>query len=76
VRALVEAICRNCERLKLWGEIGREPVYLVELTAFGTTLAMNFLHRGNFTGDKKSKGQKADGKKSAPVARSPKPEDF
>ena len=52
VRGLVEAICKNCERLKLWGEIGREPVYLVELTAFGTTLAMNFLTRGTFTGDK------------------------
>ena len=50
VRGLVEAICRNCERLKLWGEIGREPAYLVELTAFGTTLAMNFLTRGTFTG--------------------------
>ena len=23
VRGLVDAICRNCERLKLWGEIGR-----------------------------------------------------
>ena len=53
VRALVEAICKNCERLKLWGEVGDEPVYLVELTAFGTTLAMNFLTRGTFTGDKR-----------------------
>jgi hypothetical protein len=53
VRALVEAICKNCERLKLWGEVGREPAYLVELTAFGTTLAMNFLTRGTFTGDKR-----------------------
>jgi len=53
VRALVEAICKNCERLKLWGEVGAEPVYLVELTAFGTTLAMNFLTRGTFTGDKR-----------------------
>jgi hypothetical protein len=51
VRGLVESICKNCERLRLWGEIGREPVYLVELTAFGTTLAMNFLTRGTFTGD-------------------------
>jgi hypothetical protein len=55
VRGLVEAICRNCERLKLWGEIGREPYYLVELSAFGTTLAMNFLTRGTFTGDKRRK---------------------
>src|SRR5438046_4677295 len=58
VRGLVEAICRNCERLKLWGEIGREPAYLVELTAFGTTLAMNFLQRGNFTGDKRQPKKK------------------
>jgi len=53
VRALVEAICNHCERLKLWGEVGEEPVYLVELTAFGTTLAMNFLTRGTFTGYKR-----------------------
>ena len=63
VRGLVEAICKNCERLKLWGEIGREPAYLVELTAFGTTLAMNFLTRGTFTGDsRRGKGARADGK--------------
>ena len=54
-----EAICKNCERLKLWGEIGHEPEYLVELTAFGTTLAMNYLTRGTFTGDRK----KVEGKK-------------
>jgi len=53
VRGLVEAICKNCERLKLWGEVGREPEYLVGLTAFGTTLAMNYLTRGTFTGDRK-----------------------
>ena len=58
VRGLVEAICKNCERLKLWGEIGREPLYLVELTAFGTTLAMNYLTRGTFTGDRKRKVEK------------------
>jgi Putative zinc-binding metallo-peptidase len=67
VRALVEAICKNCERLKLWGEVGEEPVYLVELTAFGTTLAMNFLTRGTFTGDKrrvaKVEPRKAESKK-------------
>jgi hypothetical protein len=79
VRGLVEAICRNCERLKLWGEIGREPAYLVELAAFGTTLAMNFLQRGNFTPDSrrtKSKEQasKWKGQKQQPEARNPKPE--
>lgn len=50
VVGLVESIIRNCERLKLWGEVGREPAYLVELTAFGTALAMNFLTRGTFMG--------------------------
>ncbi len=63
VRGLVEAICKNCERLKLWGEIGREPVYLVELTAFGTTLAMNYLTRGTFTGDKRRQQKKVESKK-------------
>jgi hypothetical protein len=62
VRGLVEAICKNCERLKLWGEIGREPLYLVELTAFGTTLAMNFLTRGTFMGDRKTKKKVESGK--------------
>ena len=31
VRGLVEAICKNCERLKLWGVVGQEPTYLVAL---------------------------------------------
>jgi hypothetical protein len=48
VRGLVENICRTCERMKLWGEIGEEPRYLVEVTALATTLAMNFLTRGRF----------------------------
>jgi hypothetical protein len=67
VRALVEAICKNCERLKLWGEVGRESAYLVELTAFGTTLAMNFLTRGTFTGDRsraRSIAESPNGKRS------------
>jgi hypothetical protein len=37
-------------------------VYLVELTAFGTTLAMNYLTRGTFTGDKGRK-KKVESKK-------------
>jgi hypothetical protein len=80
VRALVEAICKNCERLKLWGEVGREPAYLVELTAFGTTLAMNFLTRGTFTGDRGragSKQQSPNGKRpkaAGPKAAGPKSE--
>jgi hypothetical protein len=88
VRGLVESICKNCERLKLWGVVGQEPTYLVALTAFGTTLAMNFLQRGNFTGDKRKtkatgKEQRTEAKapraksreqKILPEARSPRPE--
>ena len=48
VRGLIEAVCRTCERMKLWGEVGEEPRYLVEVTALATTLAMNFLTRGQF----------------------------
>jgi hypothetical protein len=48
IRGLIESICRNCERMRLWGELGEEPRYLVELTALATVLAMNFLTRGRF----------------------------
>jgi hypothetical protein len=48
VRGLIESICRTCDRMKLWGELGEEPRYLVEVTALATTLAMNFLTRGRF----------------------------
>ena len=48
VRALIDSICRTCERMKLWGEIGEEPRYLVEVTTLATTLAMNFLTHGKF----------------------------
>ncbi len=48
VRALVERIARSCRDLGLFAEAGREPQYLVELTAYGTTLAMNYLTRGKF----------------------------
>ena len=48
VRALVERIARTCRDQQLFAEIGREPAYLVELTAYGTTLAMNYLTRGKF----------------------------
>ena len=48
IRGLIESICRNCERMKLWGELGEEPRYLVEVTALATVLAMNFLTRGRF----------------------------
>jgi hypothetical protein len=48
VRSLVERIIRTCREHQLYAEIGREPAYLVELTAYGTTLAMNYLTRGRF----------------------------
>jgi hypothetical protein len=48
VRALVEGLVRTCRELELYAVNGREPAYLVELTAYGTTLAMNKLTRGRF----------------------------
>jgi hypothetical protein len=48
IRGLIESVCRTCERLKLWGEVGEEPRYLVEVTTLVTVLAMNFLTRGRF----------------------------
>src|SRR6185503_533511 len=48
VRALVERMARTCKDLNLYAECGREPAYAVELTAYGTTLAMNYLTRGKF----------------------------
>ena len=47
-QGLIDSICRTCERMKLWGEVGEEARYLVEVTALATTLAMNFLTRGQF----------------------------
>jgi hypothetical protein len=48
VRALVERILRTCREQDLVAEVGREPAYLVELTAYGTTMAMNYVTRGRF----------------------------
>jgi len=48
VRALVERIIRTCREHELKAIMGREESYLVELTAYGTTLAMNYLTRGRF----------------------------
>ena len=48
VRALVERIIRTCREHELQAIAGRESAYLVELTAYGTTLAMNYLTRGRF----------------------------
>jgi Putative zinc-binding metallo-peptidase len=67
VRGLVDAICRNCERLKLWGEIGREPQYMIELATFGTALAMNYLTRGAFMTEGVKRPKRTD---RAPARRS------
>ena len=48
VSGLIDSICATCTRMKLWGEVGEEARYLVEVTALATTLAMNFLTRGQF----------------------------
>jgi hypothetical protein len=48
VRALVERIVRACRDLQLFADVDREGDYLVELTAYGTTLAMNYLTRRRF----------------------------
>ena len=48
VRSLVESLARHCDEQNLWAESGGEAAYLVELTAYGTTLAMNYLTRGKF----------------------------
>jgi len=48
IRALVERMTRTCKELNLVAEWGREQQYAVEMTAYGTTLAMNYLTRGKF----------------------------
>ncbi len=48
VHALIERIIRTCRELQLFADTRREPEYLVELTAVGTTRAMNYLPRGRF----------------------------
>jgi hypothetical protein len=48
VRHLVELIGKRVRELELSVSISREPQHLVELTAFVTALAMNYLTRGHF----------------------------
>lgn len=48
VRALVERIVRTCRERDLVVDTTRETAAMVELTAYGTTLAMNYLTRGRF----------------------------
>jgi hypothetical protein len=51
VRALLERVVRTARELNLYAETGREAGHLIELTAYGTTLAMNYLTRGRFVHD-------------------------
>jgi hypothetical protein len=48
VRALVDSIARAAERLQLYVDTRRECAVLLELTAYTTTLAMNYLTRRSF----------------------------
>ena len=48
VRALVDSIANVAERLQLHVETKSEPTTLLELTAYATTLSMNYLTRGSF----------------------------
>jgi hypothetical protein len=48
VRALVERMIRTCRERRLVVDTRRETASMVELTAYGTTLAMNYLTRGRF----------------------------
>jgi len=48
VRSLVEVMHRHSREKKLVGRRRRETAYMVELTAYGTALAMNYLTRGRF----------------------------
>ncbi len=48
VRRLVRRMARRTRELDLYGTAGREADYLVELTAFGTMLAMHYVAGGSF----------------------------
>jgi hypothetical protein len=48
VRALVERMIRTCRERNLVVDTTRETASMVELTVYGTTLAMNYLTRGRF----------------------------
>jgi hypothetical protein len=47
-KSLIESIEKRADRLKLSVDRSREAEYLVELAAYATTLAMNYLTRGKF----------------------------
>jgi hypothetical protein len=49
IRKLIETIARRARDLQLSVDRKREPETLIEVVAFATTLAMNYLTRGGFT---------------------------
>ncbi len=48
VRRLVQRMAKRARELDLWGTTRAEANYLVQLTAFGTTLAMHYVANGSF----------------------------
>jgi len=48
IKTLVESMVTTCRRLELEADPRKAAQYLIDLTAFGTSLAMNYLNRGRF----------------------------
>ena len=48
VRRLLTRMVSRARELELYGTYGREAEYLVPLTAFGMTLAMQYVMNGSF----------------------------
>jgi len=48
IKSLVESMVTTCRRLELEADPRKTAQYLIDLTAFGTSLAMNYLNRGRF----------------------------
>jgi hypothetical protein len=59
VRALVDSIEQAAERLRLYVDMRRESATLRELTAYTTTLAMNYLTRRSFVPRPRRRGPEA-----------------
>ncbi len=58
VKTLVEAIARKADELQLVVDKTRESEQMVELTAYMTTLAMNFFSASRFPRKRQSVGVK------------------
>jgi len=59
VRSLVDSIEHVAERLRLYVDTRKEPEALLALTAYATTLTMNFLTRGSFVPKSRTAGRTA-----------------